>query len=163
MHIPSHLLLVNQTKQHFLHSVPQLILSVTYLVFSTFKSFLVIVSTFIRLKCVMKINNQSRTFASTAALQVRLPTLTPRSLTAVFALTRFLRALSYNNITLCLGLYLIAAVVSDVDCSRWPTVRTHSGWSNAETHSCTLDTTCFEHMDEALQLSEPWALIHSQL
>lgn len=38
MHIPSHLLLVNQTKQHFLHSVPQLILSVTYLVFSTFKS-----------------------------------------------------------------------------------------------------------------------------
>lgn len=66
----------------------------------------------------MKINNQSRTFASTAALQVRLPTLTPRSLTAVFALTRFLRALSYNNITLCLGLYLIAAVVSDVDCSR---------------------------------------------
>lgn len=70
----------------------------------------------------MTINNQSVTFASTAALQVRLPTLTLRSLTAVFTITRFLRVLSYNNITLCLGLYLIAAVVSDaendVDCSR---------------------------------------------
>lgn len=62
------------------------------------------------------------TFASTAALQVRLPTLTLRSLTAVFTITRFLSALSFNNITLCLMLYLIAAVDSDaendVNCSR---------------------------------------------
>lgn len=67
------------------------------------------------------------TFASTAALQVRLPTLTLRSLTAVFTITRFLsestaRTLSFNNITLCLMLYLIAAVDSDaendVNCSR---------------------------------------------
>lgn len=40
MHIPSHLLLVNQTKQHFLH--PRPLCSTAYLkcyiVFSTFKS-----------------------------------------------------------------------------------------------------------------------------